>query len=103
MEFLKLLIASSLYKCRWWVATRLFDIASWRYWFPSYWLLENHVRIVTSAFRAWKLEWSTLPHLDIVVSIDGLQPEHDLRRAPATYDRILKKMAGKKITIHCTI
>jgi sulfatase maturation enzyme AslB (radical SAM superfamily) len=62
-----------------------------------------HVRIVTSAFRAWKLEWSTLPHLDIVVSIDGLQPEHDLRRAPATYDRILKNIAGQKITIHCTI
>ena len=64
---------------------------------------EIHVRIVTSAFRAWKLEWSTLPHLDIVVSIDGLQPEHDLRRAPATYDRILKNIAGQKITIHCTI
>jgi sulfatase maturation enzyme AslB (radical SAM superfamily) len=62
-----------------------------------------HVRIVTSAFRGWKLEWSTLPHVDIVVSIDGLQPEHDLRRAPATYDRILKNIAGQKITIHCTI
>jgi sulfatase maturation enzyme AslB (radical SAM superfamily) len=49
------------------------------------------------------VEWSTLPHLDIVVSIDGLQPEHDLRRAPATYDRILKNIAGQKITIHCTI
>jgi sulfatase maturation enzyme AslB (radical SAM superfamily) len=62
-----------------------------------------HVRIVTSAFRAWKREWSTLPHLDVVVSIDGLQPEHDLRRAPATYDRILKNIAGQIITIHCTI
>jgi organic radical activating enzyme len=62
-----------------------------------------HVRVVTSAFRAWKPEWSTLPHVDMVVSIDGLQPEHDLRRAPATYDRILKNVAGQKITIHCTI
>jgi sulfatase maturation enzyme AslB (radical SAM superfamily) len=62
-----------------------------------------HVRIVTSAFRGWKLEWSRMPHLDMVVSIDGLQPEHDLRRAPATYDRILKNIAGQKITIHCTI
>ena len=62
-----------------------------------------YVRIVTSAFRAWKREWSTLPHLDVVVSIDGLQPEHDLRRAPATYDRILKNIAGQIITIHCTI
>jgi sulfatase maturation enzyme AslB (radical SAM superfamily) len=38
-----------------------------------------------------------------VVSIDGLQPEHDVRRAPATYDRILKNIVGQRITIHCTI
>ena len=62
-----------------------------------------HVQIVTSAFRPWTLQWSTLQHLDVVVSIDGLQPEHDLRRAPATYDRILKNIAGQKITIHCTV
>jgi sulfatase maturation enzyme AslB (radical SAM superfamily) len=62
-----------------------------------------HVQIVTSAFRPWAPEWATLPHLDIVVSIDGLQPEHDLRRAPATYDRILKNIAGQRITIHCTV
>jgi sulfatase maturation enzyme AslB (radical SAM superfamily) len=41
--------------------------------------------------------------MNIVVSIDGLQPEHDVRRAPATYDRILKNIVGQKITIHCTI
>ncbi|MGB8063071.1 MAG: hypothetical protein WCF26_14330 [Candidatus Sulfotelmatobacter sp.] len=45
----------------------------------------------------------TVPRLNIVVSIDGLQPEHDLRRAPATYARILKNIASQKITIHCTI
>ena len=32
--------------------------------------------------------------LQIVVSIDGLQPEHDARRTPATYDRILKHIDG---------
>ena len=37
----------------------------------------------------------------LVVSIDGLQPEHDVRRAPATYDRILKHVAGHRITVHC--
>jgi sulfatase maturation enzyme AslB (radical SAM superfamily) len=41
--------------------------------------------------------------MNIVVSIDGLQPEHDVRRAPATYDRILENIAGQQITIHCTI
>ena len=33
--------------------------------------------------------------MNIVVSIDGLQPEHDVRRAPATYDRILKNIADQ--------
>jgi sulfatase maturation enzyme AslB (radical SAM superfamily) len=41
--------------------------------------------------------------LHIVVSIDGLQPEHDARRSPATYERILKNIAGHRITVHCTI
>jgi sulfatase maturation enzyme AslB (radical SAM superfamily) len=41
--------------------------------------------------------------MNVVVSIDGLQPEHDLRRTPATYDRILKNIAGQRITIHCTV
>ena len=62
-----------------------------------------HVQVVTSAFRPMPLGWVTVPRLNIVVSIDGLQPEHDLRRAPATYARILKNIASQKITIHCTI
>jgi sulfatase maturation enzyme AslB (radical SAM superfamily) len=62
-----------------------------------------HVQVVTSAFRQLPLEWATLPHMNVVVSIDGLPPEHDTRRAPATYDRILKNIAGQKITIHCTV
>lgn len=62
-----------------------------------------HVQIVTSAFRTFALEWSTSPQVNVVVSIDGLQPEHDVRRAPATYDRILHNVAGRKITVHCTI
>ena len=44
-----------------------------------------------------------MPRLSIVVSIDGLQPEHDARRTPATYDRILKHIAGHSITVHCTV
>jgi MoaA/NifB/PqqE/SkfB family radical SAM enzyme len=62
-----------------------------------------HVQVVTSAFRPLPPSWAMLPHMNVVVSIDGLQPEHDLRRAPATYDRILKNIAGQKITIHCTV
>ena len=62
-----------------------------------------HVQLVTSAFRPLAPSWATLAHMNVVVSIDGLQPEHDVRRAPATYDRILKNIAGQKITIHCTV
>jgi MoaA/NifB/PqqE/SkfB family radical SAM enzyme len=62
-----------------------------------------HVQIVTSAFRPMPLEWASLSRLNLVVSIDGLAPEHDVRRAPATYDRILKNIEGQRITVHCTI
>ena len=62
-----------------------------------------HVQVVTSAFRVLPIDWPKLSHLNIVVSIDGLQPEHDARRKPATYERILKNIAGQKITIHSTI
>ena len=62
-----------------------------------------HVQVVTSAFRPLPPQWPELEHINAVVSIDGLQPEHDARRAPATYERILKNVAGQKITIHCTI
>src|SRR5438552_3007055 len=53
-----------------------------------------HVQLVTSAVRDIPAEWRGLRRLSIVVSIDGLQPEHDVRRTPATYDRILKHVAG---------
>jgi sulfatase maturation enzyme AslB (radical SAM superfamily) len=62
-----------------------------------------HVQIVTSAFRTFPEQWSREPHVNVVVSIDGLQPEHDVRRTPATYDRILANVSGRRITIHCTI
>jgi sulfatase maturation enzyme AslB (radical SAM superfamily) len=62
-----------------------------------------HTQLVTSAVRPIPAEWAGLRRLQIVVSIDGLQPEHDERRKPATYDRILKHIEGHQITVHCTI
>jgi len=62
-----------------------------------------HVQLVTSAVREIPLEWANQPKLSIVVSIDGLQPEHDVRRTPATYDRILKHIVGHQIVVHCTV
>jgi MoaA/NifB/PqqE/SkfB family radical SAM enzyme len=62
-----------------------------------------HVQLVTSAFREIPAQWNALSHLSIVVSVDGLQPEHDIRRKPATYERILKCIAHSRVSIHCTI
>ena len=62
-----------------------------------------YTQVVTSAVRAVPVEWAALRRLQIVVSIDGLQPEHDERRKPATYERILKHIEGHQITVHCTV
>jgi len=62
-----------------------------------------HVQVVTSAFREIPREWADIPNLNVVVSVDGLQAEHDIRRRPATYDRILKNISGHQVSIHCTI
>jgi sulfatase maturation enzyme AslB (radical SAM superfamily) len=62
-----------------------------------------NIQLVTSALREIPIAWSRIKNLSIVVSIDGLQPEHDARRKPATYDRILKNIEGQSITVHCTV
>lgn len=61
------------------------------------------VQVVTSAVRPIPVAWSRIRRLTISVSVDGLQPEHDERRRPATYERILKNIEGSKVNIHCTI
>ncbi|WP_158749699.1 radical SAM protein [Acidobacterium sp. S8] len=62
-----------------------------------------HVQLVTSAFRPIPMHWTKFTRLNVVVSIDGLQPDHDERRKPATYERILKNIQGSRVTIHSTI
>jgi sulfatase maturation enzyme AslB (radical SAM superfamily) len=62
-----------------------------------------HTQLVTSAVRPIPAEWASIDRLIIVVSIDGLAPEHDVRRKPATYERILKNIEGHMITVHCTV
>jgi len=62
-----------------------------------------HVRVVTSAVRPIPQEWARAKYVGVVVSVDGLQPEHDVRRKPATYERILKHIEGHRVIIHCTV
>ena len=61
------------------------------------------VQLVTSAVRPIPPEWAAIKDLLICVSIDGLQADHDIRRKPATYKRILENIKGHRITVHCTI
>jgi sulfatase maturation enzyme AslB (radical SAM superfamily) len=61
------------------------------------------VQLVTSAVRQIPPEWASIHELHLVVSVDGLQPDHDLRRQPATYERILQNITGHTITVHCTV
>lgn len=59
--------------------------------------------IVTSGVIAIPEHWMQISRLRVAVSIDGLPEHHDERRKPATYGRILKNIAGRKINIHWTI
>lgn len=62
-----------------------------------------HTQVVTSAFRQIPAAWKRFKKLNVVISVDGLQPEHDARRKPATYERILRNIQGATVTVHCTI
>ncbi|HWS55202.1 MAG TPA: radical SAM protein [Pyrinomonadaceae bacterium] len=61
------------------------------------------VQLVTSAVRRIPPAWDAIKGLHLVVSVDGLRPDHDERRKPATYERILQNIAGQRVTVHCTI
>ncbi len=59
--------------------------------------------VVTSAVIPIPRDWMALPRVVVAVSVDGLPEHHDVRRTPATYERILKNMEGCRVNIHWTI
>lgn len=61
------------------------------------------VQVVTSAVRRIPPEWADFRNLHLAVSIDGLEAEHNARRSPATYARILENIAGHQVIVHCTV
>ena len=65
--------------------------------------MKVEVQLVTSAVRPIPLAWAALRKLHIAVSVDGLEAEHNRRRAPATYARIIQHIRGHRVNIHCTI
>jgi MoaA/NifB/PqqE/SkfB family radical SAM enzyme len=59
--------------------------------------------VVTSGVVAFPPEWNEIRGARIAVSVDGLQPEHDRRRTPATYERVLKNIEGRRVDISWVI
>lgn len=59
--------------------------------------------VVTSAVIPIPQEWMRLPRIRVAVSVDGLPEDHDQRRKPATYERILKNIEGREVNIHWVI
>jgi organic radical activating enzyme len=62
-----------------------------------------YTMVVTSAVIPIPEHWMTIDKVLVAVSVDGLPEHHDERRKPATYERILKNISGRKVNIHWTI
>jgi len=61
-----------------------------------------YTMVVTSGVIPIPAEWTSLPRITVAISVDGLPEHHDERRKPATYDRILRNIAGRKVYVHWT-
>jgi len=59
--------------------------------------------LVTSGVIPIPGEWMSLPRVRVAISVDGLPEHHDIRRKPATYERILKNIEGREVNIHWVI
>lgn len=62
-----------------------------------------HTMIVTSAVIPIPMRWMEIPLVKIAVSVDGLPEHHNIRRHPATYERILGNISERQVSIHLTI
>jgi MoaA/NifB/PqqE/SkfB family radical SAM enzyme len=70
---------------------------------PALSAMDVYPMVVTSAVVPIPREWMEIPRLIVAVSVDGLPEHHDVRRAPATYERILRNISGRRVNIHWTI
>jgi hypothetical protein len=59
--------------------------------------------VVTSGVIPIPEAWMDIPRVRVAVSVDGLPEHHDIRRKPATYERILKNIAGRAVNVHWVI
>lgn len=70
---------------------------------PALSKMDVFTMVVTSGVIPIPAEWMKIPRLRIAVSVDGLPEHHDERRKPATYERILKNIAGTSVNVHWVI
>ncbi len=59
--------------------------------------------VVTSGVIPIPPEWMKFPNCRVTISVDGLPEHHDVRRKPATYERILRNIEGCEVNVHWTI
>ena len=59
--------------------------------------------IVTSAVIPIPPEWTTNEKVRVTISVDGLPEHHDIRRKPATYERIMKNIKDCRVNVHLTV
>ena len=59
--------------------------------------------VVTSGVIRIPQVWTKLSRVRVTVSVDGLPEHHDIRRKPATYERILKNIEDCEVNIHWVI
>jgi len=62
-----------------------------------------HTLLVTSGVISIPNEWMNIPRFRVAVSVDGLPEHHDIRRKPATYERILANIRDCTVNIHWVI
>jgi len=62
-----------------------------------------HTLLVTSGVIPIPREWMSIPRFRVAVSVDGLPEHHNVRRKPATYDRILANIRACTVNIHWVI
>jgi len=70
---------------------------------PALARMEVFTLVVTSGVLPIPVEWMSLPRVRVAISVDGLPEHHDIRRKPATYERILKNIEGREVNIHWVV
>jgi sulfatase maturation enzyme AslB (radical SAM superfamily) len=66
---------------------------------PALSALQVETLVVRSGVISIPAGWNRLKHIRIAVSVDGLPRDHDARRFPATYDRILTNISNRRVDI----